>query len=74
MDDTVRKDRAGKVALILNDIMPFIPLNIEQSVEPFNEALIAGAPKDGDPILKNPSGADHWAILWLLQGKLSPAK
>jgi peptide/nickel transport system substrate-binding protein len=74
MDDAVRKDRAGKVALILNDIMPFIPLNIEQSVEPFNEALIAGAPKDGDPILKNPSGADHWAILWLLQGKLSPAK
>ena len=73
MDNKVRMDRAGKVALILNDLMPFVPLNVEQSVEPVNEKLIAGAPKDGDPILKNPTGEDHWAILWLLQGKLSPA-
>ncbi len=72
MDDKVRLERAGKVALILNDLMPFVPLNVEQSVEPFNEKLIAGAPKDGDPILKNPTGADHWIISYFLEGKLSP--
>ena len=70
----VRQARAGKVAQILNDLMPFVPLNVEQSVEPVNEKLIAGAPKDGDPILKNPTGSDHWAISWLLNGKLSPAQ
>lgn len=73
MDDSVRMQRAGQVALIINDVLPFIPLNVEQSVEPLNEKLVAGAPKDGDPILKNPTGEDHWIILYLLQGKLSPA-
>jgi peptide/nickel transport system substrate-binding protein len=72
LDEKVRMERAGKVALIINDMLPFIPLNIEQSVEPFNEKYIAGAPADGDPILKNPTGADHWIIMYLLQGKLSP--
>jgi len=72
LDDSVRMERAGKVALIINDEMPFIALNIEQSVEPFNETYIAGAPADDDPILKNPSGSDHWIIPWILEGKLSP--
>lgn len=72
LDPKVRMDRAGKVALIINDLMPFVPLNVEQSVEPVNEKLISGAPADGDPILKNPTGSDHWIILYLLQGKLSP--
>ena len=72
LDDSVRMERAGKIALIINDEMPFIPLNIEQSVEPFNETYIAGAPADDDPILKNPSGSDHWIIPWILEGKLSP--
>ena len=72
MDDSVRMQRAGQVALIINDVLPFIPLNVEQSVEPLNEKLVSGAPKDGDPILKNPTGEDHWIILYLLQGKLSP--
>jgi peptide/nickel transport system substrate-binding protein len=72
LDENVRKERAGKVALIINDLMPFIPLNVEQSVEPLNEKYISGAPADDDPILKNPTGSDHWIILYLLQGKLSP--
>jgi hypothetical protein len=73
LDTAVQMERAGKVALILNDLMPFVPLNVEQSVEPVNEKLISGAPADGDPILKNPTGSDHWIILYLLQGKLGPA-
>lgn len=72
MDNAVRMERAGKVALILNDMMPFIPLNVEQSVEPVNTKLVTGLPAEGDAILKNPTGADHWIILYLLQGKLAP--
>jgi peptide/nickel transport system substrate-binding protein len=72
MDNKVRMERAGKVALIINDMLPFIPLNVEQSVEPVNEKLVTGAPADGDPILKNPTGSDHWVILYLLEGKLAP--
>jgi peptide/nickel transport system substrate-binding protein len=72
MDNAVRMERAGKVALILNDVMPFIPLNIEQSVEPVNNKLVTGLPAEGDAILKNPTGNDHWIILYLLTGKLAP--
>lgn len=72
MDNAVRMERAGKVALIINDLMPFIPLNVEQSVEPVNIKLVTGLPAEGDSILKNPTGADHWIILYLLQGKLAP--
>ncbi len=74
MDNDVRIQRADEVALIINDLLPFVPLNVEQSVEPFNEKLIAGAPADGDPILKNPTGSDHWIITYLLEGKLTPAQ
>ncbi len=74
MDNDTRIQRADEVALIINDLLPFIPLNVEQSVEPFNEKLIAGAPADGDPILKNPTGSDHWIITYLLDGKLSPVQ
>ncbi|MBI1277503.1 MAG: hypothetical protein GC179_05195 [Anaerolineaceae bacterium] len=73
LDPAVQMERAGKVALILNDLMPFVPLNIEQSAEPVNTKLISGAPADGDPILKNPTGSDHWIISYLLEGKLAPA-
>jgi len=72
MDNDTRIKRADEVALIINNVLPFIPLNVEQSVEPFNEKLISGAPADGDPILKNPTGSDHWIISYLLEGKLSP--
>jgi hypothetical protein len=53
--------------------MPYIPLNEMISVEPFNTTLVAGVPEPGDPVLANPTGSDHFAILWLLEGKLSPA-
>lgn len=64
---------ADKIATIINDLMPYIPLNEMISVEPFNTTLVAGVPEPGDPALANPTGSDHFAILWLLEGKLSPA-
>jgi peptide/nickel transport system substrate-binding protein len=73
LDPEVQKQRAGEIALIINDLMPFVPLNVILSTEPFNEKLIAGAPADGDPILANPS-TDHFVIWYLLNGKLSPAQ
>ncbi len=73
LDFEVQKQRAGKIALILNDLMPFIPLNVILSTEPWNESLLAGAPEDGDPILQNPS-ADHFVLLLLLNGTLAPAQ
>ncbi|HVU14170.1 MAG TPA: ABC transporter substrate-binding protein [Phototrophicaceae bacterium] len=73
LDTATQQQRAGAVAQVINDEMPFIPLNVEQSVEPVNEKLISGAPQDGDPILKNPTGSDHWIIMYLLNGKLTPA-
>ncbi len=74
LDIEAQKEMAGKVALIINDMMPFVPLNYLVSVEPFNEKLVAGAPADDDPILKNPSGSDHFIIYDLLTGVLRPAE
>lgn len=73
LDAAAQTAIADKIALIINDLMPYIPLNELVSVEPFNTNFIAGGPVAGDPILQNPSGSDHFAILWLLEGKLSPA-
>ena len=69
----VQRERAGEIALILNDLMPFVPLNIILSTEPWNESLIAGGPADDDPILKNPS-ADHFVIWYMLNGIISPVE
>jgi hypothetical protein len=52
--------------------MPYVPLNMLISVEPFNSNLIDGAPAPDDPILQNPSGTDHFVIYSLLTGALSP--
>ena len=57
-----QKVRAGAVAKIINDLMPFIPLNVIVSTEPWNESILAGAPEEGDPLLQNPS-TDHFVIL-----------
>lgn len=73
LDLEAQKVRAGEVATIINDLMPFIPLNIILSVEPMNEAAIAGLPETGDPIWLNPSGVDHPIIWLILQGTLSDA-
>jgi peptide/nickel transport system substrate-binding protein len=73
LDVEAQKARASEIALILNDLMPYIPLNIILSVEPLNANLISGAPAEGDPILANPSGSgDHFAIWMILNGTLTP--
>lgn len=72
LDPVAQADRASKVALIINDLMPYIPTNMLVSAEPWNEAILAGAPVDGDPLLKNPSN-DHFVIKLLLDGVLAPA-
>lgn len=73
LDVEAQRVRADKVALIINDLMPFIPLNVEYSVEPINETLVSGAPADGDPILENPSGSgDHFTIWYILNGLMGP--
>jgi peptide/nickel transport system substrate-binding protein len=74
LDADVHKERAGLVARIINDEMPYVPLNIMLSAEPFNTNLIAGQPTDDDPILQNPTGSDHFIILYILNGQLSPTE
>jgi peptide/nickel transport system substrate-binding protein len=72
LDLEVQRQRAGEIALIINQLMPFIPLNIIRSIEPLNENLIAGFPADGDPWFINPTGSDHPIIYFLLTGVISP--
>ena len=73
LDIEQQKQLAGEVALIINQLMPFIPTNTLLSVEPLNEALISGTPSDDDPILQNPSGSgDHFIIYYILTGVLGP--
>jgi peptide/nickel transport system substrate-binding protein len=72
LDTEAQKVRAGAVAKIINDLMPFIPLNVIVSTEPWNESILAGAPEEGDPLLQNPS-TDHFVIKLLLDGTLAPA-
>ena len=73
LDGQVQRERAGEVALIVNDQMFYVPLNEMLSAEPFNTDLISGIPADGDPILSNPTGSDHFIILYILNGTLGPA-
>lgn len=72
LDPEAHRARAGEVAKIINDMMPYIPLNVILSTEPWNEASIAGGPADDDPILQNPS-SDHFVIWYMLNGMISPA-
>lgn len=73
LDLEEQKQRAGEVALIINDMLPFIPLNVEYSYEPINENLIAGVPAEGDPLFLNPSSSgDHFMIYGILTGMITP--
>ena len=72
LDIEKQKEISGQVALIINELMPYVPLNMLISVEPFNTNLIDGAPAPDDPILQNPSGTDHFVIYSLLTGVLGP--
>ncbi|MBX3065018.1 MAG: hypothetical protein KF726_18700 [Anaerolineae bacterium] len=71
LDVAQQKKNAGEISKILNELMLYIPLNEELSVEPFNEKSISGVPADDDPIWKNPSN-DHPAIWLILNGTLGP--
>ncbi len=73
LDIEAQKQMSGRVAMIINELMPFVPLNYIVSTEPFNEDLIANSPSDDDPILQNPSGSDHFVIYYILTGVLGPA-
>ncbi|MBZ0305344.1 MAG: hypothetical protein K8I82_04675, partial [Anaerolineae bacterium] len=72
LDLEAQKAVTGQIARMVNDLMIYVPLNVLISIEPWNEALLAGAPEDGDPILQNPA-TDHFVIWYLLNGMLSPA-
>jgi len=72
LDTAEQQRRAGEVALILNDLMPFVPLNVERSIEPLNEQLIAGYPTDDPDWAGNPTNSDHAIIYYLLTGVLTP--
>jgi peptide/nickel transport system substrate-binding protein len=72
LDTEAQRERAGEVALIVNQTMPYIPLNVILSAEPFNTELVQGLPEDGDPILLNPTGRDHFVKWYILNGMLSP--
>lgn len=74
LDREAQKEVTGDVALIVNQTMPYIPLNVIISAEPWNSSLISGLPETGDPILQNPTGSDHFVILLLLNGTLAPAE
>jgi peptide/nickel transport system substrate-binding protein len=71
LDTAVQQERADFIARALNAGAYYIPLNEMLSVEPLNEASIAGAPADGDPIFSNPSN-DHFVIWLILNGTLGP--
>ena len=75
LDVEAQRAKADEVALIINDMLPFIPLNVELSVEPLNETLVAGAPAEGDPIFQNPAGGgDHWLVWSILHGTVGPTE
>lgn len=73
LDVEAQRARAGEVALIINDLLPYIPLNVILSTEPWNEAAITGGPADDDAIMQNPTGTDHFAVWYLLTGLIAPA-
>ncbi|MGJ3239043.1 MAG: ABC transporter substrate-binding protein [Anaerolineae bacterium] len=72
LDVEAQRAAASEASMIINETMPYIPLNVIISAEPFNTNLISGLPEAGDPILSNPTGSDHFIILGILQGTLSP--
>jgi peptide/nickel transport system substrate-binding protein len=71
LDREVQRERAGEVALIINTELPFIPLNVERSIEIVNENLIAGYPTDTGDWALNPTGGDHAIVYYFLTGVLT---
>jgi len=73
LDNEAQRERASEVALIVNQTLPYIPLNVILSAEPFNTDLISGLPSMDDPIMLNPTGRDHFIKLSILNGTLGPS-
>jgi peptide/nickel transport system substrate-binding protein len=73
VDVEAHRERASEVALIVNQTLPYIPLNVILSAEPFNTNLISGLPSYDDPIMLNPTGRDHFIKYTILTGVLGPA-
>ncbi|MCI0713152.1 MAG: ABC transporter substrate-binding protein [Chloroflexi bacterium] len=73
LDPGVARERASQVALIINDLMPYIPLNVILSAEPFNTDLIAGLDEVDESLLLNPTGTDHFIKWAIWHGTLRPA-
>jgi peptide/nickel transport system substrate-binding protein len=73
LDPGVARERANEVALIINDLMPYVPLNVILSAEPFNTDLIAGLDEVDESLLANPTGTDHFIKWAIWNGTLRPA-
>ena len=73
LDIEVQRERAGEVALIINDLMPYVPLNYILSTEPMNTNFVDGVPPQDDPIYQNPS-SDHFLVWLMLNGDISPVE
>lgn len=74
IDAVTHRENSSEIAMIINQTMPFIPLNIMESADPYNTSLLSGLPEDGDPILLNPAGVDHFMKLYILNGTVGPAQ
>ncbi|GAB4529872.1 MAG: hypothetical protein OHK0046_50040 [Anaerolineae bacterium] len=73
LDPQQAKDRASQVSLIINDLMPYVPLNVILSAEPFNTSLISGLDNIDEGLLANPTGTDHFIKWGIWNGILGPA-
>lgn len=73
LDPDVARERASEVALIINEQMPYVPLNVIMSAEPFNLDLIAGFDELDEGLLANPTGTDHFIKWGIWNGILRPA-
>lgn len=73
LDAEEARAKASDVALIINDLMPYVPLNVMLSAEPFNTDLISGLDELDEGLLLNPTGTDHFIKWAIWNGLLGPA-
>lgn len=73
LDPEEARLRASEVGLVINDLMPYVPLNIILSAEPFNTDEIAGLDDMEESIFVNPTGTDHFIKWGIWNGILRPA-
>lgn len=74
LDIEKQKQVIGKIALAFNELLPAIQVFERYSNSPVLENIHAtGWPADNDPIMTN-AGGDNFVTLYILTGKLAPAK